>query len=240
MQFPSPLLPGILIKRYKRFLADIRLETGEEITAHCANSGSMLGLKDEGSPVYVTKVPEDAKRKLRYDWHIIEDIHSKNTLQNEWVGINTSWPNHLVEEALVNKHIPELTAYLNFKREVKYGLQNSRIDFYLSGGKLSPCYLEIKNVTLKVGDAAQFPDAVTARGKKHLEELIHVVEQGFRAVVLYVVQRQDCTHFKAAAHIDPAYAATAQQAKEKGVEFLCYNCDITKEGIAINRPLPLK
>lgn len=237
MHFPSLLLSGTLIKRYKRFLADIRLETGEEITAHCANSGSMLDLKEEGSPVYVTKVPEGAKRKLRYDWHIIEDIHNKN----EWVGINTSWPNHLVEEALLNKHIPELIVYPDFKREVKYGLQNSRIDFYLSGAKEDPpCYLEIKNVTLKGGEAAQFPDSVTARGKKHLEELMYVAEQGFRAVVLYVVQRQDCLHFEVASHIDPAYAATAKGAKEKGVEFLCYKCDINKEGITLKSPLPLR
>tara|TARA_R110002095_G_scaffold133784_2_gene116103 strand:- start:809 stop:1519 length:711 start_codon:yes stop_codon:yes gene_type:complete len=235
MQFPSPLLSGTLIKRYKRFLADITLETGEEITAHCANSGSMMGLKDEGSPVYVTKVPDEAKRKLRYDWHIIEDIHHKN----EWIGINTSWPNPLVEEALLNKKIPELSAYPDFRREVKYGLQNSRIDFYLSGGNLPPCYLEIKNVTLRIEDSAQFPDSVTARGKKHLEELIHVAEQGFRAVVLYVIQRQDCTHFDVASHIDPDYASMAKQAKEKGVEFLGYSCDITKEGITLDRPLPL-
>ena len=236
MQFPAPLLSGILIKRYKRFLADIRLETGEEITAHCANSGSMLGLKDEGSPVYITKVPEEAKRKLSYDWQFIEDIHN----ENKWVGINTSWPNNLVEEALLHKRIPELAAYPEFKREVKYGLQNSRIDFYLSGGDLPPCYLEIKNVTLKIDGAAQFPDAVTARGKKHLEELSHMVEEGCRSVVLYVVQRQDCSHFQVASHIDPAYALTSQQAKEKGVEFLCYTCDISKEGITLDKPLPLK
>ncbi|HBN22354.1 MAG TPA: DNA/RNA nuclease SfsA [Holosporales bacterium] len=236
MQFPTPLLSGTLIKRYKRFLADIRLENGEEITAHCVNSGSMLGLKDEGSPVYITKVPEEAKRKLRYDWQFIEDIHNNN----KWVGINTSWPNNLVEEALLNKRLPELAAYPEFRREVKYGLQNSRIDFYLSGGGLPPCYLEIKNVTLKVGDTAQFPDAVTARGKKHLEELTHMAQEGFRAIVLYVVQRQDCIHFEVASHIDPAYASTAQQAKEKGVEFLCYSCDITKEGITIDTTLPIK
>ncbi len=235
MKFPTPLLSGTLIKRYKRFLADIRLETGEEITAHCANSGSMLGLKDEGSPVYITKVPEEAKRELRYDWQFIEDVHNGN----KWVGINTSWPNNLVEEALLKKHIPELIAYTNFKREVKYGLQNSRIDFYLSGVSLPPCYLEIKNVTLKVGNAAQFPDAVTARGEKHLEELTHMVNEGFRAMVLYVVQRQDCTRFEVASHIDPAYAATAQKAKEKGVEFLCYSCDINRKGITLDKPLPL-
>lgn len=236
MQFPTPLLSGTLIKRYKRFLADIRLENGEEITAHCANSGSMLGLKDEGSPVYITKVPDEAKRKLRYDWQFIEDVHN----DNKWVGINTSWPNNLVEEALLNKRLPELAAYPEFKREVKYGLQNSRIDFYLSGGDLPPCYLEIKNVTLKIGDAVQFPDAVTARGKKHLEELTHMAQEGFRAIVLYVVQRQDCTYFEVASHIDSAYASTAQHAKEKGVEFFCYSCDINKEGITIDNPLPIK
>lgn len=234
MKFPSPLLRATLVKRYKRFLADMTLETGEDITAHCANSGSMLGLKDPGSPVWVTKVPDEADRKLRYDWHIIEDP------SGEWVGINTSWPNKLVEEAILAKKIPELTGHPDYKREVKYGVQNSRIDFYLSGGEHKPCYLEIKNVTLKIGEAVQFPDSVTARGTKHLEELTHMAEQGFRAVVLYIVQRQDCSYFSVADHIDPAYAAAEKHARKKGVEFLCYSCDISKEGIAIDKPLPMK
>ena len=236
MQFPSPLIKGTLIKRYKRFLADITLENDTEITAHCANSGSMLGLKDPGSTVWVTKVPEESDRKLRYDWHIIEDAHNNN----EWVGINTSWPNKLVEEALTLKAIPELAVYPTFKREVKYGLQNSRIDFLLTGDDLPDCYLEIKNVTLKDGEALQFPDAVTARGTKHLEELTHMAEQGCRCVALYVAQRQDGTHFSVAEHIDPTYAATSQKAREKGVEFLCYTCVINKDNIQITKPLAIR
>ena len=139
MHFPFPLLKGTLIKRYKRFLADITLENGSDIIAHCANSGSMLGLKEPGSTVWVSKVLNDAKRKLRYDWHIIEDAQN----DHEWVGINTSWPNKIVEEALLNKAIPELSIYPTLKREVKYGQQNSRIDFLLTGEGLPDCYLEV-------------------------------------------------------------------------------------------------
>ena len=235
MKFKNKLIQSKFQKRYKRFFADVESK-GKILISHCANSGSMLTLKEPGSTVWVSKIPEKSERKLRYDWHVIED-KQKN---DEWVGINTSWPNKLVEEALNNKVISELTAYPTLKREVKYGLQNSRIDFLLTGENLPDCYLEIKSVTLKNGEAVQFPDAVTARGTKHLEELIHMSESGHKSVVLYVVQRQDCAHFSVADHIDPTYAATAKLAKEKGVLFLCYTCDITKDSITINTPLPLK
>ncbi len=235
MQFPSPLIQGTLIKRYKRFLADITLDSGEEVTTHCANSGSMLGLKEEGSKVWVTKIPDESKRKFRYDWHLIQIPGS-----TERVGINTSWPNHLVEEALKAKSITPLTSYHNYKREVKYGQQNSRIDFLLTEENLPDCYVEIKNVTLKIDNTLQFPDSVTARGTKHLEELIHMKDLGHRAVVLYIAQRTDAPFFKVADHIDPTYAKISILAKEKGVEFYCYTCDINDEEIKIAAPLLIK
>ncbi len=235
MRFPSPLIPGKLIKRYKRFLADIELETGEIITAHCANSGSMKGLKDEGLPVWVTKVPDESDRKLRYDWHLVQAPQTK-----ERVGINTSFPNKLVEEALKNNKIEPLSLYNGIKREVKYGAQNSRIDFLLTEDGQPDCYVEVKNVTLKTSTHLQFPDAVTARGTKHMQELALMRDQGHRAVVLYIAQRTDGDAFTVAADIDPDYAAAVKTAKEKGVEFYCYTCAITDDSIEINTPLPIE
>lgn len=228
MLFKGPLLTGKLVKRYKRFLADIILDTGEEITAHCANSGSMLGLMDEGSRVWVTKVPDEVDRKLRYDWHLVQPEGVPGP-----VGINTSHPNKLVHEALLEKKIKLLKAYNTIKPEVKYGSQNSRIDFFLTQEGLPDCYVEVKNVTLLKGYALQFPDAVTTRGAKHLEELMEMVAQGHRAVVIYTAQRQDGTHFETAKDIDPHYATTAALAQEKGVEFYCMRCAITDTEIRI-------
>ena len=227
MKFLSPLIKGKLIKRYKRFLADIELDDGTQITAHCANPGSMLTLKAPGSRVWVTKVPDNVERKLRYDWQLVEDE------SGAIVGINTSWPNKLVGEALQEKRIPEFAGYSKIRREVKYGLQNSRIDFLLEADDGSICYLEVKNVNHKENDSAMFPDSVTARGTKHLEELAEMASRGHRAAVLYVVQREDCDNFRVASHIDPKYAETAAQVKKKGVEFICYSCDISSTGIVI-------
>ena len=235
MDFNGPLLKGKLIKRYKRFLADIQLDDGRLITAHCANSGSMMGLKDEGLAVWVTEVPKESQRKLRYDWHLVQAPHS-----NERVGINTSHPNRLVAEALEHGKIEPLSAYKTIRPEVKYGSQNSRIDFLLSEKNLPDCYVEVKNVTLKRDDLLQFPDAVTARGKKHLQELILMKEQGHRAVVLYIAQRMDATNFRVAEDIDPEYAVVSLEAKKKGVEFYCYGCGITDIGITIATPLTIQ
>ena len=235
MHFPSPLLSGTLVKRYKRFLADITLDDGQEITAHCANSGSMMGLKEPGSKVWVTKVHDSSDRKLRYDWHLVQP--SNTTCR---VGINTSTPNKIVEEALNQQKIEPLSAYKTVRREVKYGAQNSRIDFLLSQDGLPDCYVEVKNVTLKQNNAVAFPDAVTTRGAKHMQELALMKDQGHRAVVIYVVQRTDGEHFEIAADIDLEYAEAVAHAKSKGVEFFAYTCAITDTYIELNTPLSIK
>lgn len=230
MRFQYPLLPGVLIKRYKRFLADIQLDDGAVITAHCANSGSLRRLKNPGSRVWVMPAPPDTTRKLRYDWHLIED-------EGHLVGINTSWPNQLVAEALAQQRVTELATYTHWRREVTWG--KSRFDFMLWHDQEPTCYLEVKSVTHKEGDVAMFPDAVTERGAKHLGDLIKLVQEGHRACLLYLVQRQDCRAFTPAASIDPAYAAMAQQARDQGVTFLCYTSRMTLEGIELDHPLPI-
>ena len=231
MRLPSPLLRGTLIKRYKRFLADIILETGEEITAHCANPGGMLGLNMPSLPVYVS-LSDNPKRKLRYSWELVE-------LPTGLVGINTSYPNKIVGEALRNKLIPALGAYTTFKPEVKYG-ENSRIDFLLDEQSKRKTYLEVKNVHLSRGNAlAQFPDCETERGVKHLKELANMVKLGHRAVNLYLVQRTDCDRFSFAPDLAPKYAAAASAAQNAGVELLCYDCDINTEEICISSRLPI-
>jgi sugar fermentation stimulation protein A len=222
-----PLFPGTLFKRYKRFLADIKLDSGEYITAHCANSGSMLNCKEPGSRVYVSK-SDNPNRKLAYTWELV-------FANNTWVGINTNVPNKLVFETIQDGDIPELTGYTEFKREVKYG-KNSRIDILLQSDK-ELCYVEVKNVTLARGDVAQFPDAVTARGKKHLDELVEMVKQGHRAVMFFLVQREDTDLFTPAKDIDPLYAETLKFAFENGVEILVYQAAVGPEEIKIVRKL---
>jgi len=231
MEFTSPLVEGTLIKRYKRFLSDIELNSGETVTAHCANPGAMLGLKEPGLKVWVQPVPEESKRKLRYDWQLVE---ADNTL----VGVNTALPNRLTEEALMAKRISQVAEYGTIKREVKYGT-NSRVDFLLTQEGLADCYLEVKNVHLMRDYKVQFPDSVTSRGAKHLEELAKVVSGGARAVLLYVVQRDDCDTFELAGDIDPHYAETARKVKAQGVEMYCYACKMTKDGITLYRQLKI-
>ncbi len=230
MQFQNPLYEGRLIQRYKRFLADIELADGKIITAHCPNSGAMVGIKDPGLRVWVSKKEEPTLRKYPYTWEICE---SDETL----VGVNTMLPNQLVHEALVLKAIPELESYTKIRREVKYG-ENSRIDFLLEGEGLPPCYLEIKNVHLKRQSFAEFPDCVTERGAKHLLELGRMVQQGARAVVMYIVQRQDCDGFAIAADLDQKYWAASQSASLQGVEQLCYQCKIDLNEIVVDKSLP--
>jgi sugar fermentation stimulation protein A len=230
MNFPHPLVPGRLIKRYKRFLADIALDSGEIITAHCANSGALLGGTTPGLRVWVSYHPSPS-RKLSYTWQIVE-------MDGTHVGVNTSLPNGLAEKAILEGRIAELTGYESLKREVKYG-QNSRIDLLLTSPNKPPCYVEVKNVHLKRGDGAEFPDSVTARGAKHLRELEIVVAEGGRAVMLYIIQRNDCSHFSFAADLDPVYAATAAQAFSRGVEAYAYLCVVSLEGIEVERSVPL-
>ena len=215
MKFESALTKGTLIKRYKRFLADIILESGEEITAHCANTGSMKTCGKEGDTVWLSYHPSP-KRKLPYSWEFTE-------VENGYVGINTALPNKLVYEAIESGSIKELRGYDILKREVKYG-EKSRIDIYLEDSKsiLKPCYVEVKNVTLLGDDCILFPDAVTTRGQKHLDELATMVDKGYRSVMFYLVNRPEGDYFKIADHIDPDYKAKLVAAKEKGVELLAY------------------
>lgn len=233
MKYEHELFHGILLKRYKRFLADIKLDSGEIVTAHCANSGSMLGLQDEGNQVWLSPAT-NPKAKLNYKWEIVK-------AQDAMVGINTSLPNKLVEDAILDGTITELQGYDNLRREMKYG-QNSRIDLFLSGsteGK-PDCYVEVKSVTLsRKKGIGEFPDAVTSRGTKHLHELAQMVEQGQRSVMLYLAQRSDVDTFKIASDIDPTYADALKVAKDKGVEAYCYKCEISPEGIYVDQLIPV-
>jgi sugar fermentation stimulation protein A len=236
MRFPAPLVPARLIRRYKRFLADVRLADGSEITVHCANPGAMLGLDAADAEIWLSESPNPA-RKLKFSWELIR-------VGDHLVGINTAHPNALVAEAIAAGRIPELAGYATLRREVKYG-RNSRIDMLLedpatagSAGR-PPCYVEVKNVHLKRGNAAEFPDSVTARGAKHLQEMADMVAAGARAVMVYLVQRADCDGFRIAGDIDPAYARALDRALAQGVEALCYGCVLTEEGIEVGGPLPL-
>jgi sugar fermentation stimulation protein A len=228
MKFSPPLARGRLVRRYKRFLADVTLATGETITAHVANPGAMTGLADPGLEIWLSK-SDNPKRKLAWSWELAR-------VGRHLVGINAGLPNRLVEEALGLGIIPELSGYAGLRREVRYGT-NSRVDFVLSDGSREDCYVEVKNVHLKRGPLAAFPDSVTARGTRHLQELARMAAAGCRAVMLYVVQRADCNAFTIAGDIDPAYAEALGQARRRGVEVLCYTCTIRTTGIRLVKPL---
>ena len=231
MRFPHPLVKGTLIKRYKRFLADVQLENGDIVTAHLANSGAMLGTSDPGLEVWLSPAAGPG-RKLAWSWELCR-------VDGHLVGVNTAHPNRIVAEAILDGKIPELAGYAALKREVKYGT-NSRIDILLTDPNRPPCYVEVKNVHLKNGDWAEFPDAVTARGTKHLNELMEMVAQGARAVMVYLVQRQDCLAFRPAERIDPLYAATLTKAMENGVDSLCYTCKMDLDAIDVGGTLPIQ
>jgi sugar fermentation stimulation protein A len=234
MKFEKPLIEGTLIKRYNRFFADVTLKDGKVVTAHCANSGSMLSVKEPGSRVWLTPV-DNPERKLKFTWELIE-------IGGGLVGINTGYPNRLVAEAISAGEIKSLKGYASLKREQKYG-KNSRIDILLETPGKPPCYVEVKNVTLKRDlspkKPAEFPDSVTERGTKHLNELAEVVKAGGRAVMFYLVQRTDSTRFALAADLDPEYAKAFEKAAKTGVEALCYGCEITLDGITIAQPLTM-
>jgi sugar fermentation stimulation protein A len=230
MQFPRPLVPARLLRRYKRFLADVDLADGRSLTVHCPNPGSMLGLNMPGSEVWLSPAASPT-RKLPYTWELVR-------VDSGLVGINTAHPNALAEEAIRQNRIAELTGYQRLRREVNYGV-NSRIDLLCERHDAPACYVEVKNVHLKRSDAAEFPDCVTARGTKHLGELAAVVAAGHRAVMLYIVQRADCRRFAIAADIDPAYAAALKRAMQAGVEAICYSCRIDVAGITVAEPLPV-
>ena len=230
MLFPRPLERGTLVQRYKRFFADVQLDDGRAVTAHCPNPGAMLGLNTPGLPAWLS-LSGDPKRKLA---HTLELVEADGGL----VGINTMHPNRLTAEALANGVIPELAGYADIRREVRYGA-NSRVDFLLTDPDRPPCFLEVKNVhLLRGGTLAEFPDCVAARSLKHLRELGREVEDGNRAVMLFVIQRTDCDQFDTAGDIDPAYGAGLIEAAGRGVEILCYGCDISCDAIRIARPIP--
>lgn len=233
MKFQTPLVSGRLIRRYKRFLADVRLDDGREVTAHCANPGAMLGLKDEGIKVWL-EPNDDPKKKLKFGWRLIEFENGT------WVGVDTSLPNKIVKEALQGGVVPELAAYDTVKAEVKYG-ENSRIDFLLTKDGLPDCYVEVKSVTL-MGDhgRAEFPDSVTVRGAKHLAELSAMVDAGHCAVMLYLVQRTDCTSFSVQRELDPNYAKAFDAARNHGVEMLCYDCTMGRDEILLHQSLTIE
>jgi sugar fermentation stimulation protein A len=235
MQFPAPLIPATLVRRYKRFLADVTLPDGNVVTVHVANPGAMLGLATPGARVWLSK-SDNKKRKLPHSWELIEVDFGAG---REPVGVNTAHPNALVAEALAAGAISDLSGYPSVRREVKYGRQ-SRVDFLLEAPDRPPCYLEIKNVHLmRKPGLAEFPDSVTARGARHLDELADMVAAGGRAVMLYLIQIGSAERFALARDIDPGYAAAFDRARGRGVEALAYRCDITPEGIVVGQTVPV-
>ncbi len=223
------LIPGTLLKRYKRFLADVRLETGEIATAHCPNTGSMKGCSEPGRTVYLSS-HDNPKRKYKYTWELI-------AMPTSLVGVNTLVPNRLVFKSIDQELIPEISGYNSIRREVKIG-EHSRIDLMLTDGGAKRCYVEIKNCTLVSEGIARFPDAVTSRGLKHIVELENLAEAGHRCMMFYFIQRMDAQIFRPADYIDPAYGRGLRQAVAKGIEVLAYDVRIDLQGIELNKKIP--
>lgn len=235
MQFSSVLLSGHFLRRYKRFFADIQLPNGDIITAHCPNTGSMQGVLTPGNRVWVSH-SSDPKRKLAYTWELVE-------IDGTYVGVNTQNPNKIIAGALLAGYIPELAPYSNIQPEVQYGTHNSRIDFLLTNLHNNRCYVEVKNAHYAKIEHGQhvgiFPDSPTTRGVKHLEELMRVIDHGHQAVLIYCLQRNDCTALRFGQEFDPLYAKTAVKALNHGIKMLPYSCDITLKGITLYKPLNL-
>ncbi len=235
MRFQTPLVRGQLLRRYKRFLADVVLDSGETVTATCPNTGSMIGLTTPGSVVWLSE--SDSKtRKYRHTWEMIEaDLGAGPSL----VGINTNRPNALVAEAIREARVAGLTDYPDLRREVKYGV-NSRIDLLLECASKGLCYVEIKNVHMmrKLGHA-EFPDSVTERGTKHLKELSDMVREGHRAVMMFLIQRGDAEQFSLARDIDPTYGIAFDTAQAAGVQMLAYRCRMSCDEIVLDQPVPI-
>jgi sugar fermentation stimulation protein A len=235
MRFASPLIRGTLLRRYKRFLADVRLDDGTEVTAHCPNSGSMLSVSTPGAEVWLSAA-NDAKRALPYTWELIR-------ISEHLVGINTARPNALVSEAIEAGLIAELSGYTRMRREVGYG-RNSRVDLLLEADGRPKCFVEVKNVTLRrdhgPGGPVEFPDAVTVRGSKHLDELSEQVRSGNRSVMVFLAQRSDGHRFRIADDVDPVYAERLQAAKAAGVEAIAYRCRVSTAGIAVEGSIAME
>lgn len=229
MRFSAPLKSARLIKRYKRFLADVRLDDGGLVTAHCPNPGSMMGLKDPGLRCWVS-VHDDPRRKLKYTLELVE-------ADGALVAMNTQNPNTIAEEGIRAGRIAPLAGYGSLRREVRYG-ENSRIDLLLEDEARPPAWVEVKNCHLmRTPGLAEFPDSVTTRGAKHLGELSRRVEAGDRAVQLFIVQRPDCTRLSPARDLDPAYAQALESAAKAGVEILAYGCEIDQDGVELAGPM---
>jgi sugar fermentation stimulation protein A len=233
MEYQYPLVEGVLLKRYKRFLADIKLkETGQIITAHTPNTGAMLGCSQPGLRVWVQNTL-NTDRKYPYGWELVE------TVEQVLVGINTLLANKIVREAIGNNKIQELRNYHAINTEVRYGRENSRIDLLLKSASQTDCYIEVKNVTLAENNTAYFPDAVSKRGVKHLRELMDNINNGNRSVIFFCIQRNDVTAFAPASRIHPEYARTLREAAETGVEILAYTCNLTTTRVAIGSSVPI-
>ena len=228
MKFHAPLIKGQLIKRYKRFMADVTLANGDVVTAHCANSGSMISVDEPGAEVWLSPA-KNPDRKLKFTWEMIQ-------IKRSLVGINTQHPNTLVAEAIVAGKVPSLTGFDNLRREVKYG-NNSRIDVLLEMADGRNCYVEVKNVTMRrdltKGAPVEFPDGITARGAKHLAELSDMVREGHRGVMFYLLQRDDADSMAIARDIDPAYGEALDKARKSGVEVIAFNCKLTPKEINV-------
>lgn len=235
MRFPSALERGRLLQRYKRFLADVALDSGETVTASCPNTGAMLGLTAPGSRVWLSR-SDSPTRKYAHTWEMVEaDLGHGPAL----VGINTGHPNKLVAEAIASSRIKMLTGYQTLRREVRYG-EASRIDILLEDAGKGRCYVEVKNVHLmRQAGLAEFPDCVTERGAKHLRELAAMAAEGHRAVMVFLIQRTDAKRFSLAADLDPGYAAAFRVASEAGVEAMAFRCRMSEAEIALDRAVPI-
>ena len=227
MNFENPLISGVLIKRYKRFFADVKVKD-QLITAHCPNTGSMMGLLSKNSKVWISK-SNNEKRKLKYTLQVIEENGKK-------VGVNTHLTNKIVHEALNEKHITEFKNITEYKAEQKFG-QNTRFDFLISEHK-KKSFIEVKNVTLsRTKGLAEFPDAITSRGSRHIKDLISAKSKGYNSYLLFIIQREDCNKFTIAKDIDPEYYKLLTLAIKKNVKILCYDCKFSSKGIVLNNQI---
>jgi len=231
MRYSTKLMEGVLIRRYKRFLADVRLADGSIVTAHTANTGAMTGLAEPGLRVWLRDSGSDS-RKFPLSWELVE-------ISGSLVSVNTSMANAVVREGIEAGVVTEFSEYESIRSEVRYG--HSRLDFLLDGSRRHerPCYLEVKSVTLAANGVARFPDAVSVRGTRHLEELANAVKEGFRAVAIFCVQRNDVSEVRPADDIDPGFGNMLRQVTGAGVDAMAYSADVSTAGVVLNRPLPL-